>query len=417
MAHYQQAVVVYGGDNTIDRLIATPFPLDSGAVAIWIFEYKGTSVTHNPKFRHNDPLMPDTCTVGNSGTSVGITAFTAEGFVISHQTTQGALGSVNGLGFSYAALVMRDSAPGGEILRVGTYAGSLSHSRQFQVPEFGPFTQITENTFTAADVGATFTAAASPGGLIFTLTSWSGPNAASMYPAWDGIYTGQTHTAITRVDNRVIVVGDADWIPTHVWVWGRGVTYRSDDFTGDSSMALSGESKPVTNQIQGFVVAGDVAGFEIGTDNNVNGSSLTYYWLACRFSPAILARNFFRSFRITPTAAATDQVTGLGFTPLVAIAMRYGAAARYRRQPQHTGTQSSVMDGSLNAVGGIDAMGVGTLDLGEDVAAVGADVYGFAFAPADFDTSPPGLPAGCPVAFSVPLTSQPGSCPLVDFPH
>jgi hypothetical protein len=415
VAHYQQAIVLYVGNGTVDRLIETPFPLDSGAVAIWIFEYNGTAEATGPKFRHNDPLMMGTCDVGRSGTMVGITAFTAAGFTVSHQAV-GAEGSVNTSGHAYAAVVMRDSAPGGEILRVGVYAGSQTHSATFEIPLAGPLTQIGANTFTAADVGYGFTSVGSPGGLVFTLTSWSGPSAATMWPPWDGAI-GNPIVAATQVDNRMIVVGDADWLPTHVWVFGRGVPYRSDDFTGDSSIALSGEFKPMTNSIQRFLTAGAFAGFEIGTDNNVNGSTLTYYWLACRFTPSILAHNFFRSFRITPTAAPIDQVTGLGFLPLVAIALRYGSGSTHaRRQPQHTGTQSSSMGGTINAVGGIDALGLGTIDLGEDLAAVGEDVYGFAFAPGDFNTNPT-LPAGCPVSFSVPLTTQPDGCPLVDFPH
>jgi hypothetical protein len=413
VAHYQQAVVLYVGDGSVDRLIETPFPLDSGAVAIWIFEWRGAFVATSPKFRHNGPLMTETV-VCDGALIQGITAFTAAGFVIDHQTVNGVSGSVNTLGNSYAAVVMRDSAPGGEILRVGTYAGAVTHSVTFWVLPGGPGTAIETNTFTPADVGLEFTVQGNP--QVFTLTSWTSALAATMWPAWDGS-RGNPITGATQVDNRLIVVGDADWVPTHVWVCGRGIVYRSDDFTGDSSLDLFGEiGKPTTNNIQGFVVAGDVAGFQIGTDNNVNDLTLTYHWLACRFTPAVLAYNFFRSFRITSTPAPIDQVTGLGFTPLVAIAMRYGTTVRYRRQPQHTDTQSSTMEGFSNAAGGIDALGPGTIDLGEDVAAVGPDVYGFAWAPADFDNSPT-LPAGCPVSFSVPLTAQPASCPLVDFPH
>lgn len=412
MAGWQLQTLSYTGDGVVGRAILTAFPLNSGIVAIWIVEAGAFS----PKFRHNGAGMTGTATVGSSTISAGmITGFTATGFTVG--TSGGVLGTVNTLGAFYTAIVLRDTTPDQKYMRIGTYAGLGTSGCTFTVSAaLSPLgRRITTNTFLAGNVGQTFTVS---GHGSYTLTEWTSAAAARMAPA----FTGNLGTPITGTilgDDRLIVTGATPpWLPTHVWVFGRGAPYRGLEHSGDSSHDLAGEaSKTATDQIQGFRTTSVIAGFEVGSDNNVNNSALTYHWVAFRFTAAHLAEGFFQSYTITGTTATPDRAT-VGFLPAVSMALRLvGAGAiRRRRQPQDLNLSSRSMAGTTDATAGITAHGPGTtLDLGENIAATGADIYGFAFGgPPDpggtvYDGGPP-LPDPCPITFPPGVSSASPGC-------
>lgn len=394
---WQTQIIQYTGDGGAARTIPTAFPLDSGVVAAWIAQVS----LFNPKFRHNGAGMPNTSTLGNSGYTAGmITGFTAAGLTVSNNTG-GILGGVNEATRLYTAVILRDSTPDRKYMRVGTYVGLGTHGCNFTVSQLN-HRRITNNNFTAADVGLAFTSISSPSGTTFILTSWTSATEATMFPEWDGnLNTPIAGTVIS--DNRVIITGSSPaWIPSHVWVWGRGVPYRSPQHVGDFSHDLSGEAgKTPTNQIQGFFGGGIAGGFIVGDDNNVNNVGLTYNWLAFRFNAAQLALGFFESYKIAGTAATVDRAS-LHTEPRVSYAARaVGASAvRRRRQPDHIGTDSVPNNGTPDDPnGGIVGHGPGLfVDLGQNIAAAGDDIYGFVFGPS-YDGGGGPNPDPCPVNF------------------
>lgn len=209
------------------------------------------------------------------------------------------------------------------------------------------------------------------------------------YTAWVIRDTGGDCLAVGNYTGNSTAIGTAaraittPFQPAHVWVWGTDVRYRSIDFTGDDSVNLT---ERAVSGFAGHVTAFGSTDFTVkhnaADGDSVNLNGFAYFWVA--FSSLVQAENtFFRSFKVTGTAGA-DQATGIGFTPSIAVAKRHtsgGAFAAEFKGPDQAGTTSALCDGTstVNPSGGIDALGVGTVSIGNDIAANGVDVYGFAF--------------------------------------
>lgn len=85
-----------------------------------------------------------------------------------------------------------------------------------------------------------------------------------------GTYTGD------GTDNRSITGLGFD--PSYVWTKrsaSRSV-HRNTTYVGDASTSIGSGGGSAANQIQSFITDG----FEIGSDGQVNSSTLTYYWVA-----------------------------------------------------------------------------------------------------------------------------------------
>ncbi len=368
---YQQEIVQWTGDgDAAPRLIPTSFALNTGVVAVWIFP----QTVRAPLFRHS--AMTGTQLVGTSAalsTTGGILSLAAGGFTVGPDDIP--IGAyANELNRPYTAIVLRDSSVANEHLRVGSYAGFGNHARQITVTQ--GLTAIGVNTLVAGEVGASFLHL----GVTYRIASWTSATVAELDIPWvpAGVDVLQPITILG--DDRIIPIGNTNLTtnPTSaVWVFGRGVAFRSNDYLGDSSTSLALEAKTTTDQIQGFTSLG----FIVGTDNNVNNIAATYYWMALSFTATQIANAFFQTFKVAGSVAGAT-VTGLGFTPTFAVVREYGAGALggQWRGPRHTGTTcSALMDEAPNAAGGIEAFGDGTISLGADVAPAAATTYGWAW--------------------------------------
>jgi hypothetical protein len=372
---YEQQIVQYTGDGTSARLIPTTFPLDTGVVAIWICG--GPATDDLNVFRHNNPSMGGTQVMGSGSApdaTHGIMTFTAAGFTVTAGTLVG-ITFANGNTRKYTAIVLRDSTSDNRYLRVGTYSGVGAGGAIFNVQAGS--TAVTGAGFNSAWNGLVFTdTSQGTGTYVFTYIS---STTGSLSRAFTGI-TGAINTTYSA-DLRPIAVPGKQTAVTHAWVWGRGVAYRSTDFTGDSSVSLAVEAYQVT----GVIEALGVGTFTVGTANNVNTNAKLYDYMALSIDATFIAQHVFASFKVTGTAAPPVIAGGLGFTPTVAFGRQYtaGLTGALWKGPDHVGADSNYCGAtggfSDDPTTGITAMGPGTVTLSTDVAPNGVDGYGWAF--------------------------------------
>lgn len=124
-----------------------------------------------------------------------------------------------------------------------------------------------------------------------------------------------------------------------------------------------------------------LAGFGVGTDQEVNSNNVVYHYMALSVDDTFARANLFKSFTGVGTGS-TVTVSGLGFTPAVAYAIRYGTGAYGCR---FKSDQSGLNSDYCNNFGGagtlsVRALGSGTVDIGTDVAPTGSTFYGWACA-------------------------------------
>ena len=397
---YQQQVVIYTGDGTAGRVIPTTFPLDSGKVAIWICGSVGALENNDLNcFRHNDAAMLGTSIMGSSTLQIaaGIMAFGAAGFTVTAGTAGAGNNFANGSGIRYTAIVLRDTTTDNRYLQIGSYGGTGDFSKGCTVA-FNS-TVVTSTGFLPAHDGLVCSDAS--GSYIFHYIS---STAGTLGPAYRG--TGPSTTLNFIGSPKTLTVAGLPVALTHLWIWGRGVQYRSTDFTGDASVGLAREAYPVVGAIQNLVART----FTIGAEVNVNSDGLTYYYAGLSLDAPLIAQNLFKSFKATGTATPPVAVTGLGFTPAVAFGRQYSAVATTGgvwRGPDHTGTDSTFCSFASNPpdlpTTGISAMAAGTVSLNTEIAPNGVDGYGWAFAgagaltvpaPPVFVPAPPPGPSG-----------------------
>lgn len=376
---YEQEVVRYVGDGTSARLIPTTFALDSGVVAVWVCDGVGAGQKGLNCFRHNQS-MAGTSIMGNSGydTTHGIMTFVSGGFTVTSGTLAG-FPFANATGHKYTAIVLRDTTTDNRYVQVGTYQGIGSFNLSVNVDSLdGSSCHVSGGGFSPAWNEFLFTYANPPFDFIFSYLSATTailtPSATALGPLTPLHYDG---------DNRTVPLATSPIPLSHLWIWGRGVAYRSTDFIGDASVSLASEAYPTADVIQAFA---DSA-FSLGTQNNVNSNGLTYDYLALRFDAAFLAQHLFASFTSVGDAAPPTSVTGFGFTPAVAFGRWFSAVTgngAIWRGLDHAGTDSTFC-GNFGATNDVPVQGISSLDAdgvtcGTDIAPTGDTFYGWAFA-------------------------------------
>lgn len=416
---YEQQVVTWTGNGAANRLIPTIFSLASGTVAIWGCGGAGVvGFTEVNFFRHNASTMLGTAIMGVSNTPIvgqGIVSFEAGGFRVSAGNFVAPFANTNGV--PYVAVVMRDTTTDRRYLRVGTYINKVGGAFVANVangsttlffssgggwsPSFDNL-RITDgvNIYTfhyvsssQATLGSGYIGA---GGLVGFSFVTESPHLVPLIP------TGITAPAPFR--------------PTHLWVWGSTVAYKSFEFPGAQAVTLAlggAASAPVSDMLTAL----NVDSFTV-QDAILNGSvwaaNFQYDYVALNADAALLARNIFASFTGLG-AAVPPTVVALPFTPVLVFGRQGGpvnTGAGTFRGPAHTGTQSSLcsnIGGGTNIpTDGIVGIGAGTVSLQIEVAPIGAKYYGWAFVGG-------GTPGGTSILASllpVPTLPTPAGLPI-----
>lgn len=396
---YNQEIVAYTGDGTANRLIPTTLDLTQGKVVVWIFGGVGTTKDISC-FRHNDAGMPGTAVMGSTSldTTHGIMSFGATGFTVTDGSIVG-VHFANKLNTKYRAVVMQDTTTDNRYLRIGSYTGLGSFG-------FGATVQAASPVVTGSGFDPNWS------GIVVTDVSGSyvwatiSPTSGGLSAPYQGASGGTTFT--TSNDTRTVFVSGKQTALTHVWIWGGNGVYRSSDFTGDSSVALPLAAHAVTKMIEAL----GKASFQVGTNSDVNQNARAYYYAALAVDAPLQAKNLFASFKGTGTASPPAVISGLGFTPGIAVARQYttAAAGAAWRGADHTGTDSDYCDGSGDiATQGVVALGAGSVSIGSTIGPNGVDFYGWAWVggawviPGTFAPYPPPAPPYVP-----PGTPPPG---------
>ncbi len=121
-----------------------------------------------------------------------------------------------------------------------------------------------------------------------------------------GSYTGN------GTDNRTIAIGfqpDAVIIKS---ASANTAVIRSSTMSGDTSKEMTGATALLANRIQSFTNNG----FLVGTDATVNGSGVTYYWIAFKASTSRMTVGTYLG-----NSASSHAITGVGFSPELVMFM------------------------------------------------------------------------------------------------
>jgi hypothetical protein len=162
-----------------------------------------------------------------------------------------------------------------------------------------------------------------------------------------GSYTG------TALDNRDVT--GVGFQPDVVIVKGNTAqvaVMRTSTMSGDASKPLSGATGLGTNRIQ--VLQSD--GFQVGTNVQVNGLALTYYWTAIKASPGHMALGTYTG------TGANRSITGLGFSPEYVMVL--GAGLQNAVQRMSAMTRTFRFDGDTGTTTGVTSLDSDGFSLG-----------------------------------------------------
>jgi hypothetical protein len=380
-------IIKYTGDGIDGRVLPTTFPLDTADSRVVAFVFpRGAGQT--PIFRTNDSGMIGTAAVGSStldtlgGSGTGpIDSFTAAGLVV-NKTAATTTRSANALNIKYVALIFCDTtASPSRYIEVGHYVGRGADSSK--IGSFTNGSPIVGGIFTlASDVGRSFTTPVSSGaGGTYTNEGFIDAAHFRIGSSWSGS-TG-SFTCTVPGGGQITTL---PFVPTVVWDFMGSTIFRSDDFSGDSSVFLSTAVNVPAGQITSLngthdetAIGAESGSFSIGdASTSVNFTGRTYFWAAFHIPAGNVARRLFTTYKAIGTASAVDQVTGLELTPTFATARDISGAISEWRGAWHTGVESESFAGGTEATQGIRAFGDGTIDLGTTVAPNGMDIYGWA---------------------------------------
>ncbi len=393
---YQQEIVTWTGDGAAGRLIATSFALNSGVVAVWVFN-QGPSVG-TPVFRHSG-MTVSSIQAGQTSAVLGITGFEAGGFRLG---ADGVNWHVNVLASKYTAIVLRDTT-GGQYFSVGAYVGvaDLGFTPDVVGVDGGPVPDLhlyinAGNVPQATDSGRAFVITTPPGG--------SG-NYTYINASLGGFLTGQWGGASGRVNGTIL--GSGRRLASHhlenlaVLVFGTWTAYCPNTFAPDKATWLEAAAfTTYSNQILALNAPGGADGPVVttigpgGIGSNVNVNLNNYYWVAFStdMPPALFAL-----YHGVGGVGGGAVVSGLGFTPAFVVHrvddVNNADYGRWRG-PTHTGANSSGFTGG-DSTGRITALAAGTITLGTTGAPAGKAFDGFALAvsgEAVPDYTPPPFP-------------------------
>ncbi len=124
---------------------------------------------------------------------------------------------------------------------------------------------------------------------------------------------------------------------------------RTSSMTGDLSKPLTGATALGADRIQSFTASG----FTLGTNAAVNGNGTTYTWQAFKADASVLKLGSY-----TGNGAATQGVTGVGFTPEYAAVLPTSAQRANQRYAGMTrGFQFDNDTGTTTRIASLDADG------------------------------------------------------------
>lgn len=368
---YEQQVVTWTGDGTLNRLIPTTFPLDSGVVAVWgcggIDKAGGFNGECN-FFRHNGASMLGTALCGLSNNPVstaidgagvdGIISFVAGGFRVSAGSFVFTYGNTNNV--KYTAIVLRDTTWDNRYVKVGSYVGLTGASVQASCTHLDPnMTYFGGIVWTNLPKPCTITETAT--GDVYTMT-WSDASNAVISPPFISTTGIKTFT----VAISPIATGG---LPTHAWVFGGTTSYKSPEMGGTTSVALLSGASGVPPDSTHITAVGAGA---ITTGAGCQILNRKHNYLALCADATFLALNLFKSAAGVSTGAS-QVVGGIPFTPALAF-VRQGSPAftdggMWRHSSQVTLATTSLrcsITGSAvnNDTDGITAMGAASLTFG-----------------------------------------------------
>lgn len=433
LGKFESQVVTWTGDGTANRLIPTTFPLDTGVVAIWgCGGAEASGSTEVNFYRHNG--MPGTAlmAINNDPISTqGIMSFVAGGFTV----TAGSfvVPFANTVGVLYAAVILRDTTVDNRYMRVGTYwrpAASFVVSCDLGQTSCG----LLSGSFDPQFDGFTIT-----DGIGQYTFHYVNAVVCTISPAYGRVSGGVVGFSLVDLGSPYNVLTPSlgasvgSYTPTHVWVWGIGVTYKSPEFPGLYSVTLQDGANaymPTDSMVTGF---GNILGVgyftvvasTIGANVSVFTVNKHYYYLTLSASAAFLATHMFGS--LSGVGGVPPTISGsFGFAPGMAFSRQGGlvtnTGAGLWRGPTHTGansTRDANVGGTNVTTNGITAIGATSISLGSEGARNGDPYYAWAFAsgsltvPADPvyrrvpHPNPPVPPKGGPVPPPGPPTPLP----------
>ena len=145
---------------------------------------------------------------------------------------------------------------------------------------------------------------------------------------------GRAITGAGFLPDVVIVKADA----------GRAGMMRTSTMTGDATKNLANAGALVTNRIESL----DADGFTVGSNQDVNSSGNTYYWVAMKAGSDLVVGYY------VGDAADDRSITGVGFQPDRVVTLGDGDAAIFRPGAA-SGDTSYTMVGAGNLANRIQA--------------------------------------------------------------
>lgn len=215
-----------------------------------------------------------------------------------------------------------------------------------------------------------------------------------------GRYTGN------GVARTITTLGKARAL-THVWVWGRGVAYRSNEMTGDAAVELAVEATATA----GMFTALGAKSFSIGTNNNVNANGLPYDYLALS-ADSVIAGVFASATGVGP---ATPPLTlPIPFAIGIAFGRQFtgNSTGGVWRGQDHTGTDSDFCANNGNnpdlPTTGITSIASNVIAASTEIAPSGTTAFGWAFkiGTSNITVAPVPIPTVTPVPPGVPPFSN-----------
>lgn len=430
---FELAVVNWTGDGTSNRLIPTTFPLDAGIVAIWgVGGMDGVGTTETNFFRHNQTVgqgaMAGTSIMGLNSDPIagqGIVGFEAGGFRVTAGASVALFANTNGI--NYSAVVIRDTT-GGNYLAAGSYKRLVGS---------GFTVSCVQNQIICAFVGGTpfdpaFSGLTITDGFDLYTFNYISATLCSIGSRYQRV-TGGT-VGFTFVDPGAPIDLPISLRPTHVWIWGQSVAYKSTEIPDPLSVSLiNGASGRVPfagmiTTLQDPVVPNSFTLAEVtDVNNSVYSSNKRYDYLALHIDAQILAQNIFYSFAGTGAAAPPTVIAGLPFTPGLIFARQGNLSAfssgAFFRAAFHTGVNSclcaNLVGNNSGGVQGITAIGVASASFGSSAAPATQPFYSWMFKGGALTFAPTYTrnpdPTNPPANPPLPIT-QPAACvvPILD---
>ena len=183
----------------------------------------------------------------------------------------------------------------------------------------------------------------------FTLGTSANVNAAGQTYYWTALKAGAElklgSYVGNGVDNRSIT--GVGFQPVWVLTMGDGNDswFRPATLAGDASYRIVGTGS-LTNRIQAL----EPDGFQVGSNLDVNGSGITYHYVAWNTSANVTQSSY------TGNSADSRSITGVGFQPLMAWVKRNASDQGTWRPSSVSGDLSLLWDGIAAASDHVQAL-------------------------------------------------------------